>query len=667
MAMKEHEFIRPGIIKGVYPEKEYEEQGSVESFINTNLNRIKNHKVVLKKKYRFIVDSVNRAEAKFIGMGEHELSNFIASLRRKLQQFGLRDDLVIEAFAVIKEISGRRLGMRHFDVQLIGGWIMLKGMIAEMDTGEGKTLTATLPACTVALTGVPVHIVTVNDYLVRRDMEQMSPIYQALGLSVGAITEQMDSAERQHAYGCDITYCTNKQLAFDYLRDRLVFGKKMSKSQLQLEKIAKKDSLFNRLHLRGLCYAIIDEADSVLIDEARTPLILSKEGKGVGMEQIVVQAIETSEKLEPNKHFLIDLQNRTIEINESGKRYLRELTGSFGGVWSGYQRSVELISQALSAMYLFERDKHYLVKDEKIQIIDEYTGRLMADRSWEYGLHQMLEAKEGCHITAQKETLAKISYQQFFSKYLKLAGMTGTAREVRNELWSVYRLNVARIPTNRPVRRKRYDTLIFSTIDQKWDGVLKQVDSIHEQGRPILIGTRSVEASEHLSALLTKHGFQHEVLNARQDAQEADIIKKAGQYGQITVATNMAGRGTDIKLSEEIIDNGGLHVIATECHEARRIDRQLYGRCGRQGDPGSYALLLSLEDEIVSKFCPNLWISVVRGGKSYNTPIVKKIIESYIFENAQKIAERKYAGQRKNLLSLDIRLKSLLAFSGLSD
>lgn len=665
--MKAHEFIRPGIIKGIYPEKEYGEQNSVENFIEARLNGVKNHRLALKKQYRFIVDSVNKLEPKFAKLDESALYSHIASLRRQLQRYGLRDDLVIEAFALIKEISGRRLGMRHFDVQIIGGWVMLKGMIAEMDTGEGKTLTATLPACTVALTGVPVHIVTVNDYLVKRDMEQMSQLYQAFGLSVGAITEQMDSEQRQRAYSCDITYCTNKQLAFDYLRDRLVFGKRLSQSQLRLEKIAKKGSMFSRLHLRGLCYAIIDEADSVLIDEARTPLILSKEGKGDGMEQIVTQAIETSEKLAPEEHFSVDSQNRMIEINEIGKRRLRELTLPFGGVWVGYQRSVELINQALSARFLFERDKHYLVKDEKIQIIDEYTGRLMADRSWEYGLHQMLEAKEGCRITAQKETLAKISYQQFFRKYLKLAGMTGTAREVKNELWSVYRLNVVKIPTNRPVKRKRYDTLIFSSADQKWAGVLEHVESIHRQGRPILIGTRSVEASEHLSALLTKRGLQHEVLNARQDAQEADIIKKAGLYGQITVATNMAGRGTDIKLTDQIKHNGGLHVIATECHEARRIDRQLYGRCGRQGDPGSYSLFVSLEDEIVSKFCPKFWIRFINRGKSFHSPIKKKWVENHIFVKAQKNAEKKHASQRKSLLNMDIRLKSLLAFSGVND
>lgn len=604
--MADIDFIRPGLIHGIYPEKKIREIAGLEKILTNLVKPIKRKSRLRHTRYQSIVEKVNNDADHMASLNDHDMAEIIRLLRNKLQRQGFTEELVAKAFALIKELAHRTLGMRHFDVQLIGGWVMLNGLIAEMETGEGKSLTATLPACTAALAGVPVHIVTVNDYLVKRDAEQMKPLYRALGLTVGAITQDMEQSDRKIAYGCDIAYCSNKQLAFDYLRDRLVFGKQVSKTQLQIESFDNRNSKIDRLLLRGLCYAIVDEADSVLIDESRTPLIISREGNDCGLREIAYQAIEISKQLQENDDYKIDIKNRLIEISEAGKNHIRELVEPYGGLWKGYQRSLELVSQALSARFLFTRDKHYLVKDKKIQIIDEYTGRLMADRSWEYGLHQMLEAKEDCVITSQKETLAKISYQQFFRRYLKLAGMTGTGREVSSELGAVYQLDVVPIPTNKPVRRRQHRTRIFKTAEQKWQGIVNRIIEIHESGRPILIGTRSVEASENLSAMLTRTGLKHQVLNARQDASEAEIIKQAGQYMQITVATNMAGRGTDIKLPAEMVGIGGLHVIATECHEARRIDRQLFGRCGRQGDNGSFELIVSLEDELVKNYCPKL-------------------------------------------------------------
>lgn len=662
--MNLEDFIRPGIFNGLYPEKKFKDNGWIEGFIATLINAISSRLPFQKIRYRRIIQQVSFFGKQIDRMDSDEIYDLIQLLRGHLLSEGFKKELVTRSFALIREISHRHLGMRHYDVQIIGGWVMLNGFIAEMETGEGKTLTATLPACTAALAGVPVHIVTVNDYLAQRDAEQMEPIYRQLGLTVGIIVEGMDSASRILAYGCDITYCTNKQLAFDYLRDRLVFAKQPSKIQMQIERFYDHKSRLDQLFLRGLCYVIIDEADSVLIDESRTPLIISKEGDDLNFQRVAQDAIQLSEQLIETEHFMIDRKDRKIELSESGENRIREITQPMGGLWKGYQRSFELINQALAARYLFILDKHYLVTDGKVQIIDEYTGRIMADRSWEYGLHQMVEAKEGCAVTSQKETLAKISYQQFFRRYLRISGMTGTAKEVSGELWSVYRLNVISVPTNKPICRKEIQTQVYKTAVLKWQAIVDRIKLINKSGRPILVGTRSVEASENLSQLLFEHGLQHQVLNARQNQQEAEIIKLAGQYGQITVATNMAGRGTDIKLSSEVEQIGGLHVIATECHEARRIDRQLFGRCGRQGDRGSYEMIVSIEDELVNNYCPALLCSLLVFFGFLGNRFFRILSTHLIFKIAQMKAEKHHELQRRNLLKMDSRLKSLLAFSG---
>jgi preprotein translocase subunit SecA len=654
--------LKPGIFRGIYPENTAPQSGFLDQSLAW-VQHLSRHTFKLKQESLWkIVAAINAYQ--WEALSEEELAVRTQAIKSALHLHGFADAVAIEAFALIREISRRQIGMRHFDCQLFGGWVMLHGMIAEMETGEGKTLTATLPACTAAMAGIPVHVVTVNDYLVQRDAELMRPVYQALGLTCGTIVEGMDFAARRVAYACDITYCSNKQLTFDYLKDRMVLGRKGSPLQLQLNRlVGQRQALIHRLLLRGLCFAIVDEADSVLIDESRTPLILSREHQSLEQLWVYQQALAMAGQLHLIADYVINRRNRTIELTASGSRKVEQLSKPLAGVWAAKRRGRELVVQALSAQHLFVKDVHYLVKDGKVMIIDEFTGRVMPDRSWEKGLHQMIETKEECAMSDQKETIARISYQTFFRRYLHLAGMTGTAKEVRGELFSVYKLPVVRIPTNRPVLRKASPPHYCVTVEQKWDAVIARIREIHARGRPILIGTRSVEASEHLGRLLAASAMPHHMLNARQDADEAAIVANAGQRHGITVATNMAGRGTDIKLGPEIDALGGLHVILTECHEARRIDRQLFGRCGRQGDHGSYQMFLSLEDELVRKYGPGLLIALAKKLAWKNTTLYTALAAK-IVRRAQQKAERHHAAIRQALFKKDANLQQLLAFTG---
>jgi preprotein translocase subunit SecA len=663
--MTSSSLFKPGILQGIYPEK----GTSTSGFFDQSLARLQNfvdHAVKHKHDaLRAIADAVDAY--RFEALSDEEIALRVNSVKSALHLKGFEDAVVIEAFALIREIAKRQIGMAHFESQLIGGWVMLKGMIAEMDTGEGKTLTATLPACTAAMAGIPVHVVTVNDYLVKRDAELMGPIYRALGLTCGTITEGMDFAQRRSAYACDITYCSNKQLTFDYLKDRIVLGRKNTRLQLQLDHLfVQQHSIANRLLLRGLCFAIVDEADSVLIDESRTPLILSRENQSFHQLLVYQQALHIAGELQLNTDFMIHRRNRAIELTAEGKNEIERISKPLGGVWSAARRARELVTQALSAQHLFLKDIHYLVRDGKILIIDEFTGRVMPDRSWERGLHQMIETKEDCAMSDQKETIARISYQLFFRRYLHLAGMTGTAREVRGELFSVYKIPAVRIPTHKPVKRKQLPSRYFGSANRKWSAIVARIVELYTEGRPILIGTRSVEASEHLGNLLMMQGLPHRILNARQDADEAGIVENAGLPKCITVATNMAGRGTDIKLAPGVNEMGGLHVILTECHEAGRIDRQLFGRCGRQGDEGSYERFLSLEDELIRKYGSRLFVFLAEKTEGINSSLFK-VIADLNFRWAQARAEKHQAAIRFSLLKKDANLQQLLAFSGKSE
>jgi preprotein translocase subunit SecA len=617
-----------------------------------------------------IVEGIRRPEEALRVKTDGELKDLAASMRRRLRTEGFKGSVVAEAFALVREVAGRTVGMRHFDCQLIGGAALLNGFLVEMDTGEGKTLVATLPAATAAMAGLPVHVITVNDYLTARDAEWMGEIYRFLGHSVGCITHEKTPVQRRQAYRADITYCTNKELVFDYLRDRLLLGESADPLRLYGEHLYDTKGKSDRLLLRGLHYGIVDEADSVLVDEARTPLILSKKETAGREEEVAQQALAAAAKLVEGDDYRLEYETdqglRKVVITDAGRETIRRITGGFGIQWRGAVRREELVKKALAATRLFKRDEHYLVRDGKVQIVDEFTGRVMPDRSWEGGLHQLIEVKEGCEITGLQETAARISYQRFFMKYLGLCGMTGTAEEVRRELWSIYALPFIRVPTNKPVRRRSSPDRLFASDDEKWRAVVRRVREIHDEGRPVLVGTRTVAASEHLGALLAQAGLSFQILNAKQDGEEAGIVERAGEAGRITIATNMAGRGTDIKLAPGVAEKGGLHVLMTERHEAGRIDRQLAGRCGRQGDPGSYEAFLSLRDPLMENAFTGFWGGVERLFRTSGYDI-RRIAGRRMMIRAQKKVEKAHAGVRKRLLKYDEQLGDALSFSGRTD
>jgi len=646
-----------------YPEQLVERPGWLDRAAQRLAAPVERSLAVRKALRTPIAEMVDKAGAELKGRGLNELRRAADRLKAALRREGMRDELVAASFALVREVAGQTVGMRHFASQLRGGWILLNGMIAEMETGEGKTLTATLPACTAALAGFPVHVITVNDYLTARDAELMRPVYAALGLSVGVVVHGGDPASRRAAYGCDVTYCTNKELTFDYLRDRIALGSNTNRVQLQVERIAGAETRAAKLVLRGLFFAIVDEADSVLVDEARTPLVIAGQGDSAGVREMYEGALGLAERLTAGAHFSLDTRERQAHLTDAGREQLDEWAVALPGVWSGRRRREELVGRALSALHLFERDKHYLVHDGKIQIVDEYTGRVLPDRTWELGLHQMIEAKEGCDLTDQNASLARMTYQRFFRRYLHLAGMTGTASEIAGELWSVYRLPVVRVPTNRPVQRRDLGERVYASEREKWNAIARRVRELNTQGRPVLVGTRSVAASELLSAILTTYGVSHRLLNARQDKEEAEVVAQAGQRGRVTVATNMAGRGTDIALGKGVVELGGLHVIASELHESRRVDRQLFGRCARQGDPGSFEAIVSAEDELLRTYLGPAarWVARHRNiaGRKLGQWVLRRLLRA-----AQQRAERSFARLRRELLRMDEQLGDMLAFSG---
>ncbi|MCE5974352.1 translocase [Sinirhodobacter sp. WL0062] len=661
--MSEKLVQRPGLLTAVYPEREDVRLGTLDRLMAAGVGRLSQLFSVRTATGAGFLRRVGQEEAALGALSEMEFARARVEIAQRLRVAGLREDLVARAFALVRIQAERSLGMRPFDVQLLGGLGMLHGRVVEMDTGEGKTLTASIPAAVMALSAVPVHIVTVNDFLAERDAEWMGPLYRALGLSVGVIVEGLSPEARRAAYACDICYCTNKQVAFDYLKDRLVLEGETRPLHMALEGLSRSTPRRERLLMRGLCYAIVDEADSVLIDEARTPLIITRAGDHSGLEQTYRRAVDIARRLEAPRDYQLREKEWRVQLTDLGKARLRRLSEGFGGVWAAEIHREELARQALSALHLYHRDKHYIVDEAGVQIVDEYTGRLMADRSWERGLHQMIEVKEGCEITGRQETLIRISYQRFFRRYLTLAGMTGTAHEVSGEMRSVYRLRSKRIPTNRKSRRVNLGEHHFATVEQKWRAVLKDVGEHHEAGRPILIGTQSIHASEEVSRILTEAGLAHRVLNARQNADEAHIIAEAGGIGRITVATNMAGRGTDIRIDDAVRAIGGLHVIATGRHDARRIDRQLYGRCGRQGDPGSHVTYVSLEDDLLRVFYGPRLARVIAFFET-GSGRVPRLIGGALTRIAQQATEMRHSATRKNLLHADDSLEDLLAFTG---
>ncbi|MGD2098984.1 MAG: preprotein translocase subunit SecA [Desulfobacterales bacterium] len=578
------------------------------------------------------VERINALEPAVQAMSDDELKAQTGKFKERVDRGEPLDDLLPEAFAAVREASLRILKMRHFDVQLIGGIVLHEGKIAEMKTGEGKTLVATLPAYLNALTGKGVHIVTVNDYLARRDTEWMGHIYQFLGLTMGTIIHGLNDAERQKAYAADITYGTNNEFGFDYLRDNMKFDRE-SLVQPQLN------------------FAIVDEVDSILIDEARTPLIIS--GPAEKSTDLYYQVNGLIPRLSADQHYSIDEKARSATLTEDGVARCEQLLKVDNLYDARYIELLHHINQALKAHTLFKRDVDYIVKDGEVIIVDEFTGRLMPGRRYSEGLHQALEAKENVKIENENQTLATITFQNYFRMYDKLAGMTGTADTEAAEFKKIYDLDVMVIPTNMPMIRDDFPDAIYKTRKDKFDAVLDEIKELHTKGQPVLVGTISIDVSESLSKKLKKRGIKHSVLNAKNHEKEAEIVAMAGQPGAVTISTNMAGRGTDIVLGEGVTDVGGLHIIGTERHESRRIDNQLRGRSGRQGDPGSSRFYLALEDDLLRIFGGERITGIMEKlGMPDGEPIEHNMISRAI-ENAQARVEGHNFEIRKQLLEYD--------------
>lgn len=610
------------------------------------------------------MDGVSENGRGLSAMTEAELSLQIGRVRSKLRGIESREESIARAFALVREISARQLGRRHYDVQIRGAKHLLAGRMIEMETGEGKSMTAALAAAVAAMAGEPVHIVTVNDYLAERDARELAPLYSALGLSVGHVVSGLEPADRRAAYHADVTYCSNKELVFDYLRDRISTSG-CNRLTLAVQAIESSSSPLNLLQ-RGLRFAIVDEADSVLIDEARTPLIISEAAplETVG-ERHFRAAIQMARGLSLHEDYLLDSSRRQALLTEGGRRRLAQRLSNRDHVLSVERTRSSLVELALAALHLFQQGQDYLVRGEKIEIIDSHTGRIMEGRSWQRGLHQMIETKEGIRVTAPRETRERLSYQRFFLRYERLAGMTGTAEEVADEIWNTYRLPTIKIPPNRPCIRQLRRERTFLLSDEKWNAVVSAVAELHAGGRPILIGTTTVEESEELSRRLGRRGIFHRVLSARQDHDEASVIAEAGAAGQVTVATNMAGRGTDIRLAKGVAEIGGLHVIATARHESRRIDRQLQGRCARQGEPGSTEGFYALDDGLAMRFAPR-WQRAIAAWPVWNRLGVHDLMGSAFWSLWQRRAAARHAKMRLELMKSERQRDRSLAFTGTS-
>lgn len=584
------------------------------------------------KKYRKRVAVINGLEPAIQALSDEELAGKTSEFRERLEKGESLDSLLPEAFAVVREAGRRVIGQRHYDVQLIGGMVLHDGRIAEMRTGEGKTLVATLPSYLNALTGKGVHVITVNDYLARRDSEWMGRIHKFLGLSVGLVVHGLNYEERKNSYASDIVYGTNNEFGFDYLRDNMV---------------TRPDGLVQR----ELHYAIVDEVDSILIDEARTPLIIS--GEADKPTELYFRVAMVIPRLKPEEDYKVVEKERVVTLTENGVSRVESMLGVDNLYEDIHTELAHHVNQALKAHTLFKRDRYYVVKDGEVIIVDEFTGRLMFGRRYSEGLHQAIEAKEGVKIEKESQTLATITFQNYFRMYEKLSGMTGTAMTEEPEFRKIYKLDVVEIPTNKPLLRVDEPDVVYRTEEGKFLAVVERIIERHSKSQPLLVGTVSVEKSEHLSKMLERRGVPHQVLNAKFHEKEAEIVAQAGQPGMVTIATNMAGRGTDIILGEGVAELGGLHIIGTERHESRRIDNQLRGRAGRQGDPGSTQFFISLEDDLMRLFgADNIMGIMDKLGMDDSVPITSKMISRSI-ETAQRRVENRNFDIRKHVLDYD--------------
>jgi preprotein translocase subunit SecA len=657
--------MKPGVSLGHYPQRPEIVLDDLEAIVKHWVGRTSsrlNRKCMTQKN---IVRRVKVHQDQLETCSDADFDSLLEELRWQLHQQGLVDKLILQTFAVIREAAARTLGKRHYDVQLYGGWLMINGMLAEMQTGEGKTLTTTLPACTAALSGIPVHVITANDYLAQRDCEILTPLYSRLGLTASWVIDGMTPEQCQIAYQADIVHTTNKQIAFDYLRDRIEMGEDTGDLRFQYRQTQRRlqPGVKDKLLLRGLCFAIIDEADSILIDEANTPLIITRQIPNEDSAETYGDALYLASSLLVHEDYKIDQRHRAVDLTVAGEDKLESRVENLPRLWSNKRKRELLVKQALAANLFYKRDRDYLVEQESIQIIDQSTGRLMPDRAWEHGLQQMIEAKEGCVISEQREPLARISYQKFFSRYLRLGGTSGTLREVADELHQVYGLQVRKVAANQPSQRLMQGIRLYRDTNTKRSALINRVVELRRGGRPLLIGTCSVEESELVSAWLQKVQIEHRVLNARQDQQEAEIIAAAGKKNAITVATNMAGRGTDIELGDGVADMGGLHVISLGLHDSYRIERQLFGRSARQGDPGSVEAILSLDDATLEKRPGCTMLRLLSGFCREGKPLNGWMCRPFL-RRAQRRHEKQQTKVRKALMKQDKHLRRVLAFSG---
>jgi len=645
----------PGLLSGTYPERDDAEGAAAfpRLFALDALQRRRQQRFVA------LVDARGAGLAALTGAA---FDARVREVRARLAAEGFADEPAAHSFALVREATRRVLAKPQFHTQLIAGHIMLAGKLAEMHTGEGKTLAAVLTAATGALAGVPVHVITANDYLVVRDAQMLEPVYRMLGLTAGTVTRPDDQAKRRAAYRCDITYCTAKELTFDYLRDRLVRRGMHSELHERVRRMEGGKAALPLL-LRGLCMAVVDEADSILIDEARTPLIISQPRVNPQKQAYVEQALRLAMQLAPGRDFVVDREVQAALISPQGRNTVAELAAPLGGLWEDRRHREEIIALALAAHHVYERDRDYLVRERKIVMIDQTTGRVAPGRVWSRGLQQLLEIKEGCPPTGEQETIAQITYQRFFPRYHHLCGMSGTLAEAQAELRSVYRLDVAHVPLRRPSRRRQLPTRVYGSRQAKWDAVITRLRALHASGRPVLVGTDSVADSDHLSVLLAAERLPHAVLNARNDGEEAAMVARAGEIGQIMVTTNMAGRGTDIPLGPGVAERGGLHVICCQHNASPRIDRQLHGRAARQGDPGSMETVLSLQDALLAHTYPQWFMGMLRAMTGH-AGCLPAWLGAGVARLPQWLEERRQRGERRMLLDHDQRSERRLAFAG---
>ncbi len=597
-------------------------------------------------------------------MPTHQLQAKLQDAREQVRRGKLKiPEVAREALAMVRETARRTLGQEAFPVQLSGALVLQRGLLAEMATGEGKTLTAGLAAVLFGWTGQPCHVVTVNDYLVERDALFLRPLLEACGLRAGWVTGSTDSKERAGQYAADVVWGTSKEFAADFLRDQMKTGSVRDEGRKLVRDVLRRRRTAAGLLQRGLHTAIVDEVDSLLIDEAVTPLIISMKVENVPLSEAVVCAGELAGQFKAGEHYQVRARHKDVDFTSAGERLILECGTQLNGLWKAPARSQELLRMALSAREFYIRGQQYLVDAEKVVIVDEFTGRPMVDRSWRQGLHQAVEAKEGLPVTAPSDTMARISFQKFFRLYRRICGMTGTAREAASELWHVYGLATLPIPTNRPCLRKVPPPRFFATREEKLNAIALRVQEIHAAGAPVLVGTRSVRSSEELAERLTASGLMPHVLNATRLREEAMIVAAAGEPRRITIATNMAGRGTDIRLCPGTAGIGGLHVISAERSESGRVDRQLFGRCARQGDPGMAESFASLEDELITRYTPAVARKTASAALRSGLPGAQAMAEQLI-RGAQRTAQREAARARRRVLESDDWLESALSFAG---